>query len=53
MYMHLQKIKEKDKGKFCEDLQSVVDRVPKSDIVIIPDDLNAKLGKEHNKHIGM
>jgi len=50
--MHLQKIKEKDKERYYEDLQSVVDKVPKSDIVIIPDDINEKLGKEHNKYVG-
>jgi hypothetical protein len=35
-----------DKKHFYEDLKSVVDNVPKSDIVIILGVLNAKLGKE-------
>jgi len=35
-----------DKEQVCEDLQTVVDKVPKCDIVIILGHLNAKLGKE-------
>ena len=46
MYMHLQNKIDEDKEQFYEHLQSVVDEVPKHDIVIILGDLNAKLGKE-------
>jgi len=37
---------DEDKEQFYEDLQSVADEVPKSDIAIILGDLNGKLGKE-------
>ena len=37
---------DEDKEQFYEDLQSVVDEVPKSDIAIILGEPNAKLGKE-------
>jgi len=35
-----------EKEKFYDDLQTVLDRTPKSDIVIVLGDANAKLGKE-------
>jgi len=35
-----------EKEKFYDDLQTVVDRTPKSDTVIVSGDANAKLGKE-------
>jgi hypothetical protein len=35
-----------DKDYFCGDSQTVADKVPKSCVVIILGDLNAKLGKE-------
>ena len=38
--------KEETKEQFCDDLQSVVDKVPKSDLIIILGDIIAKLGKE-------
>lgn len=45
--MHLQKTKQmKTTEQFYEDLQSVVDEVPKSDIATTLGDLNGKLGKE-------
>jgi exonuclease III len=34
------------KEQFYNDLQSIVDKVPKSDLTIILGDVNAKLGKE-------
>ena len=37
---------EEIKEQFYDDLQSVVDKVPKSDLIIILGDVNAKLGKE-------
>ena len=37
---------DEDKEQFYEDLQSVVNKVPKSDIAILLGDLNAKPGKE-------
>jgi len=37
---------DKDKGHFYDDLQTVVDKVPKSGTVIILGALNANLGKE-------
>ena len=39
-----EKIEEKD--KFYDDLQRTCDRVPKHNIVMILEDLNAKIGKE-------
>jgi len=35
-----------EKEKFYDDLQTALDRTPKSDTVIVLDDTNAKLGKE-------
>jgi len=46
MYIHLQKVIDEDKEQLYKDLQSVVEKVPKSDIAIILGDLNGKLGKE-------
>jgi hypothetical protein len=45
---------EEIKGQFYEDLQSIVDKVPKSDITIILGNVYAKLGKEkvYNKTVG-
>jgi hypothetical protein len=45
---------EETKEQFYNDLQSIVDKVPKSDITIILGDVNAKLGKEpaYNKITG-
>jgi exonuclease III len=37
---------EEIKEQFYEDLQSIVDKVPKSDITILLGDVNGKLGKE-------
>ena len=37
---------EETKEQFYDDLQSIVDKVPKSDLIIILGDVNAKLGKE-------
>jgi exonuclease III len=37
---------EEIKEQFYDDLQSMVDKVPKSDLIIILGDVNAKLGKE-------
>jgi exonuclease III len=37
---------EETKEQFYDDLQSMVDKVPKSDLTIILGDVNAKLGKE-------
>ena len=37
---------EEIKEQFYDDLQSMVDKVPKSDVTIILGDVNAKLGKE-------
>jgi exonuclease III len=37
---------EEIKGQFYDDLQSVVDKVPNSDLTIILREVNAKLGKE-------
>ena len=37
---------EEIKKQFYDDLQSMVDKVPKSDLTIILGDVNAKLGKE-------
>jgi exonuclease III len=34
------------KEKFYDDLQTVLDRAPKSDTVIVLGDANARLGKE-------
>ena len=46
MHTHPQKIKQEIKEQFYDDLQSIVDKVPKSDLIIILGDVNAKLGKE-------
>ena len=35
-----------EKEKFYDDLQTVIDRIPKSDIILVLDDAIAKLGKE-------
>jgi len=35
-----------EKEKFYEDLQTVIDRTPKSDTILVLGDVNAKLGKE-------
>ena len=37
---------EEMKEQFYHDLQSIVDKVPKSDLISILGDVNAKLGKE-------
>jgi exonuclease III len=37
---------EETKEQFYDDLQSMVDKVPKSDLIIILGNVNAKLGKE-------
>jgi endonuclease/exonuclease/phosphatase family metal-dependent hydrolase len=45
-YTHTEDKTEDIKEQFYDDLQSMVDKVPKSDIIIILGDVNAKLGKE-------
>jgi len=37
---------EEEKDKFYDDLQKTYDRTPKHDIVMVLEDLNAKIGKE-------
>jgi hydroxypyruvate isomerase len=37
---------DEEKEKFYEDLQIVHNKIPKHDIVIILEDLNARIGKE-------
>ena len=44
--MHCRNKIDKDKERFCEDLRTVVDKVPKSGTVIMLGALNTNLGKE-------
>ena len=44
--MHYRNKIDEDKEHFYEDLRTVVDKIPKSDTVIILGALNANLGKE-------
>ena len=46
MYAPMEDKKEAEKEKFYDDLQTIIDRTPKSDTVIVLGDANAKLGKE-------
>ena len=46
MYAPTEDKADAEKKKFYDDLQTVIDRTPKSDTILLLGDANAKLGKE-------
>ena len=46
MYVPTEDKADIEKGKFYDDLQTAIDRIPKSDTLLVLGDANAKLGKE-------
>jgi len=46
MYAPMEDKVDAEKEKFYDDLQTVIDRTPKSDTILVLADANAKLGKE-------